>query len=80
MHSHDPDSPTKTVPTEMAFEQAPKWSGMKEKTGKRNKPSVALGRKKAGEPKDFVLMLPIYDTRFWYHDLIGHIILLNVDK
>ena len=32
----------------MAFEQAPKWSGVKEKIGKRNKPSVALGRKKAG--------------------------------
>lgn len=32
----------------MAFEQAPKWSGVKEKIGKRNKPSVALERKKAG--------------------------------
>ena len=34
---------------------------------------VEWGKKEAGEPADFVLMSPMHDTRFWYHDLIGQI-------
>ena len=34
---------------------------------------MAQGRKKGKEPVNFVLMLLINDTRFWYHDLIGQI-------
>ena len=41
--------------------------------GKQNEPSMAQGRKKGKEPVNFVLMLLINDTRFWYHDLIGQI-------
>ena len=32
-----------------------------------------LGEKEGCEPVDFVLMSPIHDARFWYHDLIGQI-------
>ena len=32
-----------------------------------------LREKKGGQPVDFVLMLPIHDTRFWHHDLIVQI-------
>ena len=42
----------------IARELAPKWSG---------------GEKRMGYPVDFVLMPPIYENRFWYHDLIGQI-------
>ena len=31
------------------------------------------GEKRMGYPVDFVLMPPIYENRFWYHDLIGQI-------
>ena len=42
----------------------------------RRAKQVELGLRekiKAGEPVDFVLIPPIYDNRFWYHDLIGQI-------
>ena len=34
-------------PLQLAYDQAPKWSGVKMKIGERRKPSVAWGRKKA---------------------------------
>ena len=45
----------------IARKLAPKWSG------------AVGGEKRMGYPVDFVLMLPIYENRFWYHDLIGQI-------
>ena len=42
----------------------------------KHKARRGLGeKKKVGESVDFVLMPPIHDTRFWYHDLIGQITL-----
>lgn len=43
----------------IACEQAPKRSGAKKKISKRSEPSMEWGRKKAGEPVEFVLMLPM---------------------
>ena len=34
--------------------------------------SLPGARMKATEPEDIPLTPPIHDTRFWYHDLIGH--------
>ena len=43
----------------IACEQAPKRSGAKKKISKRSEPSMEWGRKKAAEPVEFVLMLPM---------------------
>ena len=51
------------------------WSE-KERGKKKGLPSEASrardwGREGAAEPGDMPFMLPIHDTRSWYHDLIG---------
>ena len=43
----------------IACEQAPKRSGTKKKISKRSELSMEWGRKKAGKPVEFVLMLPM---------------------
>ena len=43
----------------IACSQAPERSGTKKKISKRSEPSMEWGRKKAGKPVEFVLMLPM---------------------
>ena len=50
-------------------QQSPKWSGVKRKSMSE----ISQAWLQAWEPVDFVLMLPIHDTRFWCHDLIGQV-------
>ena len=47
------------------------WGDIKNRQAKWAKHGP--GEKKSKEPVNFVLMLLIHDTRFWYHDLIGQI-------
>ena len=43
----------------IACEQAPKRSGAQKKISKRSEPSMEWGRKMAGKPVEFVLVLPM---------------------
>ena len=51
----------------------PRGTGQKRKLVSKASQERCGGEKMVGEPVDFVSMLTIHDTRFWYHDLIGQI-------
>ena len=51
----------------------PSGAGQKRKLVSKASQVWCGGEKMVGEPVDFVSMLTIQDTRFWYHDLIGQI-------
>ena len=66
-----------TKQPEVACKQAPKKSGAKKKIGERKKkasrawPGAEQKKKRRISLVEFVLIPPIHDIRFWYHDFIG---------